>query len=71
MRRFPAFACHRVWSLALRVSERAPRPWSAEGDMVISGRVTNQEDGSGVGGATVTIPELNLSATTDRAGRYS
>ena len=44
---------------------------AAEGDIVLSGRVTNQEDGSGVGGATVTIPELNLSATTDRAGRYS
>ncbi len=44
---------------------------AAEGDMVISGRVTNQEDGSGVGSATVTIPELKLSATTDRAGRYS
>ncbi|MEP6767473.1 MAG: TonB-dependent receptor plug domain-containing protein, partial [Acidobacteriota bacterium] len=44
---------------------------AAEGDMVIAGRVTNQEDGSGVGSATVTIPELKLSATTDRAGRYS
>ncbi|MDQ6892536.1 MAG: TonB-dependent receptor [Acidobacteriota bacterium] len=44
---------------------------AAEGDLVITGRVMNQEDGSGVGSATVTIAELGLSANTDRAGRYT
>lgn len=42
-----------------------------EDTTVLSGRVTNQEDGSGVANATVTIPELSLSATTDRNGRYT
>ena len=44
---------------------------AAEGDLVITGRVTNQDDGSGVANANVMISELKLSATTDRAGRYS
>jgi hypothetical protein len=44
---------------------------AAEGDLVITGRVTNQEDGSGVANANVTIAELKLSATTDRTGRYT
>ena len=44
---------------------------AAEGDLVITGRVTNQEDGSGVANANVMIAELKLSTTTDRAGRYT
>ncbi|HYK42560.1 MAG TPA: TonB-dependent receptor [Thermoanaerobaculia bacterium] len=44
---------------------------AAEGDLVITGRVTNQDDGSGVANANVMISELKLSTTTDRAGRYS
>ena len=44
---------------------------AAEGDLVITGRVTNQEDGSGVANANVMISELKLSTTTDRAGRYT
>ena len=44
---------------------------ATENDTVISGRVTNQEDGSGVANATVSIPELGLTAQTDRTGRYT
>ncbi|MDQ2977820.1 MAG: TonB-dependent receptor plug domain-containing protein, partial [Acidobacteriota bacterium] len=44
---------------------------AAEGDLVITGRVMNQEDGSGVGSATVTIAELRISVNTDRTGRYT
>jgi iron complex outermembrane receptor protein len=43
---------------------------AAEGDVVVSGRVTS-EDGSGIAGATVSIAALNVSATTDRSGRYT
>jgi iron complex outermembrane receptor protein len=43
---------------------------AAEGDVVLSGRVTS-EDGSGIAGATVSIATLNVSATTDRSGRYT
>ena len=43
---------------------------AAEGDVVLSGRVTS-EDGSGIAGATVSIAALNVSATTDRSGRYT
>jgi len=42
-----------------------------EGETVITGRVTAQEDGSAVANATVSIPELNLSAATDTSGRYT
>lgn len=41
------------------------------GETVITGRVTAQEDGSAVANATVSIPDLNLSATTDASGRYT
>ncbi|MEO8189014.1 MAG: TonB-dependent receptor [Acidobacteriota bacterium] len=69
MKRFPAcLGLALVFVCGLLVSASA---LGAEGDMVISGRVTNQEDGSGVGNATVTIPELKLTASTDRAGRYT
>ncbi len=43
---------------------------AAENETLISGRVT-QEDGSAVANATVSIPELNLTAVTDRGGRYT
>jgi iron complex outermembrane receptor protein len=43
---------------------------AAQGDAVVSGRVTS-EDGSGIAGATVSIAQLNVSATTDRSGRYT
>ena len=65
MRRF--LVCFAL-ALALVVPRVAP---AAEGDLVITGRVTNQEDGSGVANATVTIAELKLTTTTDRAGRYT
>ena len=38
-------------------------------EAVLSGRVT-QEDGPPIAGATVSIPELGLTATTDKDGRY-
>ena len=41
------------------------------GETAITGRVTTQEDGSAVANATVSIPELSLSATTDASGRYT
>jgi len=44
---------------------------AAAGDAVITGRVTNEIDGSPVANATVSIAELGLSASTDRTGRYS
>jgi iron complex outermembrane receptor protein len=57
---------------ALALAVLTPRlAVAAEGDLVITGRVTNQEDGSGVGNATVTIAELKLSTTTDRTGKYT
>jgi len=70
MRRFPA-CLGLVLVFACGLLTVSPAALAAEGDMVISGRVTNQEDGSGVANATVTIPELKLTATTDRAGRYT
>jgi len=39
-------------------------------DAVLSGRVTTKEDGLSLPGATVSIPSLNLTATTDSEGRY-
>jgi iron complex outermembrane receptor protein len=44
---------------------------AAEGDAVVSGRVASAEDASGIAGATVSIPQLNISATTDKTGRYT
>src|SRR5687767_7392069 len=44
-------------------------PASAQ-EAVLSGRVTH-EDGAPVANATVSIPELGLSATTDPDGRYT
>ncbi len=41
------------------------------GETAITGRVTAQEDGSAVANATVSIPDLNLSAVTDASGRYT
>ncbi len=69
MKRFPA--CLGLALIFVCGLLNAPSALGAEGDMVISGRVTNQEDGSGVANATVTIPELKLTASTDRAGRYT
>jgi iron complex outermembrane receptor protein len=43
---------------------------AAQGDAVVSGRVAS-EDGSGIAGATVSIAQLAVSATTDRSGRYT
>ena len=43
---------------------------AAEAEVVLTGRVTS-EDGSGIAGATVSIATLNVSATTDRSGRYT
>ena len=37
---------------------------------VLSGRVTTKEDGLSLPGASVSIPALNLTATTDSEGRY-
>lgn len=39
-------------------------------DAVLSGRVTTKEDGLSLPGATVSLPSLNLTATTDSEGRY-
>jgi iron complex outermembrane receptor protein len=44
---------------------------AAAGDAVITGRVTNEIDGSTVANATVSIAELGLSAQTDRMGQYT
>lgn len=38
---------------------------------VITGQVTTKDDGLSLPGATVSIPSLNVSATTDAEGRYS
>ncbi|MDQ3169717.1 MAG: carboxypeptidase-like regulatory domain-containing protein, partial [Acidobacteriota bacterium] len=39
-------------------------------ESVITGQVTTKEDGAPLPGAVVSIPSLNLSATTDQEGRY-
>jgi iron complex outermembrane receptor protein len=44
---------------------------SAQAPTQIVGRVTTQSDGLPVPGATVVIPSLNLSATTDQEGHYT
>ena len=44
---------------------------AAEGDAVVTGRITSAEDQSGIAGATVSIPQLNVSTTTDKTGRYT
>ena len=41
------------------------------GDVVITGSVTSEDDGSPVAGATITIADLGLSAETDASGRYT
>ncbi|HYR46738.1 MAG TPA: TonB-dependent receptor [Thermoanaerobaculia bacterium] len=60
-----------VLGTALLLGVSAPRLCAAEGDVVVSGRVTSAEDGSGIAGATVSVPALNVSAPTDRTGRYT
>jgi len=39
--------------------------------VTIHGRVTDSSRGNGIAGASIVIPELNLSAQTDTAGRYN
>jgi iron complex outermembrane receptor protein len=49
----------------------AAAPLAAQEATVITGRVVSLEDGQALGGATVAIPALGLTATTDAGGRYS
>ena len=67
MRRFIHFLLVPAFTLALPVATAL----AAEGDTVLTGRVTNEGDGSGVANAVVSIESLNLSATTDRSGGYT
>ena len=46
-------------------------PLQAAAQTVVTGVVTTQDDGVPVPNATVSIPSLKLSATTDASGRYS
>jgi iron complex outermembrane receptor protein len=46
-------------------------PALAAQDLVLSGTVTTREDGLPLPGATVAIPSLQLTATSDEAGRYT
>src|SRR5687768_3962471 len=46
-------------------------PLAAQESAVVTGQVTTALDGLSVPGATVAIPSLGLSATTDADGRYS
>src|SRR6476619_1792426 len=39
--------------------------------VTIHGRVTDSSRGNGIAGASIVIPELNLRAQTDTAGRYN
>jgi iron complex outermembrane receptor protein len=49
----------------------AAAPLTAQEGVVVSGRVVSADDGRPIPGATVSIPALNLSATTDDDGRYT
>lgn len=53
-------------ALAFSVALAAP----AETGAVLTGLVTTKDDGGHYPGATVSVPELKLSTTTDRDGRY-
>jgi iron complex outermembrane receptor protein len=48
----------------------AAAPTAAQDATVITGQVTARQDGLSLPGATVAIPALKLSATTDQEGRY-
>ncbi|HEX4952156.1 MAG TPA: TonB-dependent receptor [Thermoanaerobaculia bacterium] len=69
MRQWPHLT---VFALLLVVSLLSlPSALLAQEDVVLSGQVLSADDGLPLPGATVTIPVLGLSATTDDDGRYS